>query len=145
MEPNMSSPSLFELQIDTVANAHLSSTAKWAKFISIVGFVMSALFVLVAIFAKSFFSSILAGGYINSSVFTVTYLIIALLFFLPNLFLFNYSSKMLHALAGNDQESLAGSFAQLKAYFKFIGILMIICIAMYALAFLLGIMGAIMR
>lgn len=147
MEPNTSS-SLFELQIDTLTTSHLSSTAKWAKFISIVGFIVSALLAIGAFFAGSFisaFSQSSGVGYINGGAFTIVYLIMALLFFLPNLFLFNYSGKMQQALNGNDQNALNNSFGQLKSYFKFIGIIMIIVISMYALVFLLAIIGVAMR
>ncbi|MEX6687038.1 DUF5362 family protein [Danxiaibacter flavus] len=148
MEPNTSSSSLFELQIDTLTTSHLVSTAKWAKFISIVGFVMSALIVLVAFFAGSLlsvFSPAGSAGYMSGSFLTVVYLIFALLFFLPNLFLFNYAGKMQQALNGNDQNALNNSFAQLKSYFRFIGIIMIVVISIYALVFLLAIIGVLMR
>lgn len=148
MEPNASSSSLFELQIDTLTISHLASTAKWAKFISIVGFIMSALIVLVAFFAGSLmstFSPASNAGYMSGNFLTIIYLICALLFFLPNLFLFNYAGKMQQALNGNDQNALNNSFAQLKGYFRFIGIMMIVIISIYVLVFLLAIIGVLMR
>jgi hypothetical protein len=149
MEPNTDqSSSLFELQVDSISSIHLSSAAKWAKFISIVGFVLCAFMALAAFFAGTMFSSLFrASGMVftGGGVITVFYLLFAFLFFLPNLFLFNYSNKMQQALNGNDQNSLVSSFVQLKLYFRFIGIIMIVVITLYVLVFLVAMMGAMMR
>jgi hypothetical protein len=76
-------------------------------------------------------SSTLGGGMV-----TVIYILIALLWFFPCLHLFHFANKMKLALTGNDQEMLNTSFKNLKACFKFMGIITIIVLSFYALALL---------
>jgi hypothetical protein len=144
MEPNTTT-SLFELQVDHESSDFLKETARWGKFLAIVGFVGSGLCVLTAIFAgsfiASFYGSIGAAGVGSGvgAVFSVMLIIVALLWFFPCLYLYNFSSKMQAALRSNDQVQLNQSFRNLKAYYRFVGILTIIGISLYALAFIIRI------
>ena len=136
---------LFELQVDQQRISYLSETARWAKFLSIVGFVFSALLVIfslffgsiISIFSKlgsnsdSFGSSAVMSYY--SYGITIAYIIIALLYFFPCLYLFNFSSKMQTALRNNDQINLNAAFGNLKSCFKFVGILTIVVLSFYLL------------
>jgi len=152
MEQN-SQTGLFELHIDAPSSAYLNETAKWAKFLAIVGFIMCGLIVIVAFFAGSIFSAAFsragqegglsaATGGIGGGFITVIYILVALLYFFPCLFLFKFASKMKVALRTNDQEQLADSFKNLKACFRFLGILTIIVLSFYALALIFLVIGA---
>jgi len=135
---------LFELQVDQQSISYLGETARWAKFLSIVGFVVCGIMILFALFFGSImstfsklgsgsdsFSSAMGAGY--SYGLTVVYLIIALLYFFPCLYLFNFSSKMQAALRNNDQINLNAAFGNLKSCFKFVGILTIVVLSFYLL------------
>src|SRR5450755_1753744 len=91
--------SLFTLQIDHQGSSFLGETARWAKFLAILGFISCGLIVLAAIFAGSIFSMIsrennvsLAGGF--GTAVSVVYILLALLYFFPCFYLFNFASKM---------------------------------------------------
>ena len=118
-----SDQNLFELQIDQQSISYLGETAKWAKFLSIVGFVMCGLMVIFALFAGTIIVNTISklnpdqglaatgmGGF-----FSIIYLVIALIYFFPCLYLFNYASKMQVALRNNDQINLNKSFGHLKS------------------------------
>src|SRR3954463_5179965 len=149
MEPYNQSASvpnenLFELQVDQQSIGYLSETARWAKFLSIVGFVVCGFIVIFALFfgsimsviskmgsgSDSFSSSTLAIG---NYAFSIVYIIIALLYFFPCLYLFNFSSKMQTALRNNDQINLNAALGNLKSCFKFVGILTIVVLSFYLL------------
>ncbi len=68
----------------------------------------------------------------------VIYIILAAIYFFPCLFLLRFSNKMKAALQTDDQALLTGSFQNLKIMFRFVGILTIIIIAFYLLAFIAG-------
>ena len=51
-----------ELQVDSIAHAHLSETAKWARFLAIVGFVICVIILLVAFFAGTFLANMSGTG-----------------------------------------------------------------------------------
>ena len=144
---------MFKLEIEELSTRFLSETAKWAKFLSIVGFVMVGLIAIFAIFAGTLLSSLpgfggssvtsaLAGG--MSVMITIIYLLIALLYFFPCLYTFRFATKMKKALAENNQELLNSSFESLKSCFKFMGIMTIVLLSFYALAFIFGIGAAMM-
>jgi hypothetical protein len=142
MEQNIA-PNTFALQVDAGNTPYLAEAAKWAKFLAIMGFIFCALMVIFALFAGTFLSTYfnqlettstsnmfaMSGG-----VITVMYILIALLYFIPCLYLFNFASKMQTALRNNDQVNLNASFRNLKGCFKFWGILLIIMLCVYAIA-----------
>jgi hypothetical protein len=132
------SSNLFELQVDHEVSSHLSETAKWAKFLSIVGFVFIGILVVMVLFVGTMASNLSpfgASAVVGASSFMQVFLLLAMvaLYFLPCLFLFNFSNKMLRALRNNDQVTLIAAFRQLKLCFKYIGILTLIFISIYAL------------
>jgi hypothetical protein len=55
--PASTESNLFELSIDHEISSHLGETAKWAKFLSIVGFVFMGVMLIVLLFAGSMISS----------------------------------------------------------------------------------------
>ncbi|HEU4574060.1 MAG TPA: DUF5362 family protein [Chitinophagaceae bacterium] len=148
MEENQQQP-LFGLSIDQTGRAHLSEAARWAKFLSIVGFILCGLLVLVGIFAGAIFSSVTSGfnemsGMTNvmAGSFTVIYLVIAAIYFFPCLFLNRFATKMKAALAADNQELLNTSFQNLKIMFRYVGILTIIILAFYGIIILFALLGA---
>jgi len=147
MEPTQpsSNESLFELAIDEQSISYLSDTARWGKFLSIVGFILCGMFVMGGLLAASFasdfytYSSNSDNGSglvriretfgIGSIFVTLIYILIALLCFFPYLYLYNFSTKMHTALHNNDQSNLHASFNNLRSCFKFVGILTIIMLS----------------
>lgn len=151
MDSNQNS-SLFGLSIDATSKAHLTVAAKWAKFLAIIGFIVCGIIVLAGIFAGSLMSSFSSsqygefGGWTNLGGFgalaAVFYVLIALLYFFPCLFLFNFAAKMKAALLADDQDTLNLSFQNLKKTFRFVGIVTIVVLSIYLLVFILGIIAA---
>ncbi|MET0392499.1 MAG: DUF5362 family protein [Chitinophagaceae bacterium] len=155
MDQQQDSP-LFGLSVDPVSKSHLAEAARWAKFLAIVGFIMCGLVVLVGIFAGSFFSMFSSrySSYDNDVAFSsggvgifmaVLYIGIAILYFFPCLFLYQFAAKMKVALQSDDQDTLNVSFQSLKKMFRFVGILTIIFLSFYAIALIIGLIGAAAR
>jgi hypothetical protein len=139
-----------ELQIDATTHAHLSETAKWANFLSIVGFVLSVIIALAALFSGMIKGSLrdsYGGGLssLGAGFVMIVYLVIAALYFFMSLFLYRFASKMKVALYANDQENLNNSFLNLKNLYKLMGILTIIYLCLIALVLILAIGGAAMN
>jgi hypothetical protein len=143
MEENTPS-SLFELTIDHESSQYLTETARWGKFLAIVGFVTCGLlaiasFFIGAILSRNPFSvygaegAAGAAGAIGGTFITLLYLAISVLYFFPCLFLYRFSVRLKAALRDNDQVKLNQSLKSQKSLFKFVGILTIIVLAFYAL------------
>ena len=143
MEQNQES--LFGLNIDQMIRSHLTETARWTKFLAIVGFIMCGLILIGGIFFATRINTLSNqyGYYRNTpgpggmgALGIVIYVLIAVVCFFPPLFLFRFSDKMKTALAANNQVDLTTSFQNLKVYFRYIGVLTIIALAFYLLAIL---------
>jgi heme/copper-type cytochrome/quinol oxidase subunit 2 len=142
------SSNLFELQLDQPSINYLSEAARWSRFLSVLGFIYCGFMVIFGIFfgsvktmmmpgvGDSEFSSV-ANGFIG-----VFIIIMSLVMFFPALYLWNFSSKLRKAFNNNDQPSLTESLKNLKSFFKFYGILLIIVLSFYALALIAAIIGA---
>lgn len=131
---------LFELQVDQTAMAYLKDAARWAKFLAVAGFIFCGLFVIVAILFATVMSSFFATmgsssafGGMGGGFVAVVYIGIALLNFFPCLYLYNFASRMKLALRNNDQDQLNISFKNMRALYRFVGVLMIICLGVWVL------------
>jgi hypothetical protein len=132
---------LFDIQIDPQTQAYLGESARWGKFLSIVGFIMCGLMVIVALFAGRYMANSLRGvegmAEFSGGAFTAAYLIVAAIWFFPCLYLYNYSTRLQMALRGNDQFAFTTAFKNLKSCLKFMGVCTIIGLCFYALFFLI--------
>jgi len=138
---------LIDLQIDRQSIGFLGETARWARFLAILGFILCGILVILAFFLGSYFAGVMSSmyggaGIFGGAFFTAFYLATALLLFFPTLFLYNFSTKMRNAIRNNNQQVLSDSFKNLKSYFKFHGILAIIILSVYALALVAAVIGA---
>lgn len=157
MEQNQSS-SLFGLSIDPTTKAHLTETARWAKFLAICGFIMLALMIVYGIVITTVMSATMGamenefGGYYQQSSLTagmttfmiVIFIVVALIYFFPILFTLRFANKMKIALNNNDQDALNESFMNLKITLRYLGILTIICLALMLLSILAALAGTMM-
>lgn len=123
--------------------SYLYDTAKWTKFLAVVGFVISALVAMMGLGAGAFVS-VLAKmspgnplGAMGPGFLTVYFLVIALLYFYPSLLLYKHANAANKAILYGDQDSLAEAMINLKSFFKFWGILMIVLISFYLLTIIL--------
>lgn len=133
----------FELSEE--AQGFLKETAKWAYFLSIIGFVGVGFMVLLAFFMGTIFSVLSSsfGTGMNPMMgfgagFTILYLLIAVLYFFPIYYLFQFSSKLKKAFKFNDNEEITASFEFLKSHYKFMGILALIFVCFYGFVILMG-------
>lgn len=127
------------LMITEDIRSYLYETAKWTKFLSIVGFIITALMVLISLSVSSVMQSMsempayqgLAG--LNPGIITFVYLLVALVYFYPSFLMFKFSSSAKLAVLYGSQEDLSVAMSKMKSIFKFWGILTIVFIALYVL------------
>ncbi|SIQ51255.1 hypothetical protein SAMN05880574_1155 [Chryseobacterium sp. RU37D] len=138
METNSPFEQIDELRIDTAGKQFLTEAAKWTTFLAILGYIGIGFMVLAALFMMTVGASISSynsmmplGG---SMVFSLIYLVVAALYFIPINYLYRFSSNMKSALRSNSQTELTKAFEYLKSHYKFIGILTIIVFGLYILA-----------
>ena len=113
--------SIFNLELDVIAKNHLKDTAKWARFLAIVGFagltliVISSIIISVNSSVKSqdpFAEHVNGSADIAGSIIGAC--IILALYFFPCYFLLKFASKMKVAIDTDDSTSLNEALKNLK-------------------------------
>jgi len=126
---------------------YLSEARKWAKFISIIGFIGIGMMILAGLLMGFMMDAITSMSPqpvpFPSGVFTFFYIVMAVIYFFPVYYLYKFSEDMKRALELGQEEQLTSAFRWLKSHYKFIGILMIILIAFSILAFFAAILAGI--
>jgi hypothetical protein len=118
------SPSLFEMEMDGTAQSNLLSISKWAKFISVTGFVIGALATLGLLIGgsallrqmaalTSFGQTDIAGAFIVGALIVMVFLGAWIYF------LFRSSTMIRRGLQSRSSSDLAEGFKAMRIYFVF--------------------------
>jgi hypothetical protein len=149
-----------KIEMGQEAIGYLDTTRKWTMFFAILGFVVIGLMLVFSLFAGSMISGLTSGiagglegmegmegmegletakavgGFAGIMVFIVM-LIFALIYFFPLLFLYRFSKHSANAVSNLDANELTLALKNIKSYWKYMGILVIILLAVYLLVFLI--------
>ena len=126
----------------------LRQTKPWVRFISVMMFIGSAFMVLGGLFMMAIGAGGGAGGAgWPGAAFGVglgvAYIVFALLYIVPAVFLWKYADRIAVFMRERSTGALASALESQKSFWKFVGILMLIMLVIYAGIFVLGIFGAI--
>lgn len=115
--------------------AYLIETAKWGKFLAIMGYITIGLLMLGGLIAMVVFSSMdnLIYTKIPLSAMGAIYIIIGVVYFFPVNYLYKFSQNIRKGVVFNEEYTLTMGFQNLKSLFKFIGIVTIVALAIYVL------------
>jgi hypothetical protein len=128
----------------------LRQTARWARFLAIMGFVMIGIMVVFGVFMGSMFARLGAmqnemtgmptpiGMEALGTTYTVMFLLIGALYFVPTLLLYQFATRTLRALGPTfDPLTFTNGLHAHRRLYKFMGILMIIVLSLYGIGFLI--------
>lgn len=125
---------------------YIKETAKWGKFLAIVGYVVMGLLVLIAIAVMLGMSAL--SKTTGHSIFPVwigmIYILLAGVYYVPITFLYRFSVRAAQAVENNDEEEYTAAFENLKSLFKFMGIVTIVMFAIYAIGMVVALPIAMM-
>ena len=138
-----------DLEMSPLAQSYLTETARWGRFLAIMGFILCGITIVLSFFMPAFITQLPPYNTMSTEfspfikiIITIVYLLLALLFFFPCFYLYKFSVKMQSAVKGMSQENFDESLMNLKSLFKFYGIFTIIILSFYALVFIIGIIAA---
>jgi hypothetical protein len=138
----------YENQLTTAAVGFLQESAKWSKFMAIIGFIGIGLMVLVSLFMAIGFSAMGASTMpelpFPMSVFSILYVLFAAIYFFPVYYLYQYATKTSAALHSKNKQLLTDGLENLKSHHKFLGIFTLIIISLYGFIFVFAILGGIL-
>jgi len=138
------------LQLNEQAVSALRESAKWSYFLAILGFIGIGFMVLAAIFMGSIMAAMPSDPYGQGSMnpfgmmkgfISVVYIIMALIYFFPILYLYRYASGMKQGLLMSDSDEVSNALVNLKSHHKFLGITAIVVISIYLLIFVVAIVA----
>jgi hypothetical protein len=134
------------LKVSQESVSYLKETAKWGKFLAIVGFVMSGLLIVIGFFAGTFIArmSEMSGGVpspINPMFLSVFYVLIAAIYIIPCYYLYKFSTELKVAVANTDSDNLTEAFKNQKSLYKFFGIFTAVILGLYAIIFVIAIVA----
>lgn len=132
------------LSINEEIKLYLKETAKWAKFLAIIGYIgigFLLVFSLFMLFGMTAFAGMLDA--MPLTLMGLLYIVMAILYYFPVNYLNKFANKTKRALAENDQDEINLGFKNLKSMFKFMGILTIVVLCLYALIIVVMVPAAI--
>lgn len=127
---------------------YLGIIRKWAKFIAVVMFVMIGMMVIAGFF-MGFAMNALSTMSVRQAMpfpsffFTIIYLVIAVVYFFPVLYLYRFSQHLGNAIMMGSAEELTTSFQFLSKHYNFVGVLMIIGLILTGLMIIIAIIAGI--
>jgi len=127
-----------ELRAESIV--YLNETRKWTIFLSVLGFIFIGFLVIASLFIGTIFSSLTNNTTLSGAAGVAAgfiYFLIAILYFFPIYYLYQFSRFAKSAIANNNSDDLNSAFKNLKSHYKFMGILTIIILSIYLLAFLI--------
>ena len=139
------------LSISAQSESYLMTTAKWSKFLAILSFIMIGIMVIFGVgFAG--LSGVMSDYQQPSipmvgmmSYLWIFYILLGLLYFFPTYYLLLFANKTKQAIVDKNPVMLEEGFRNMKRSAKFVGIMMIVIIAMYILAIIAISIGAVLN
>jgi len=120
--------------------SYLYETAKWAKFIAIVGYVFLGLLAILMLFYLFMGVATIYYGQYGGIIFIIWYALVFALYFFPITYLYRFATKMEKGLRTRNEQFVIDSFSNLKSHYKFVGILLAITLVLYLLIIIVAIL-----
>ena len=123
-----------KLEIGSEALDNLNVTRKWTTFLSVLGFIFLGLIIVAGLATTLFlttFKSQQANLGIPESLMIIFFIAIAALYFFPVFFLFRFSRNTRDAIQKHDQKKLVKGFRNLRLFFAYLGIMVILVLSVY--------------
>jgi hypothetical protein len=134
-----------ENQLTSAAVGFLQESAKWSKFMAIIGFIGIGIMVLISVFmAIGIGATTMPELPFSMSVFSIIYVVFAAIYFFPVYYLYQYATKTSFALHSKNKQLLTDGLENLKSHHKFLGIFTLIIVSLYGFIFVLAILGGIL-
>jgi len=140
---NQNESSLFDLQIDNEGSSYLFEIAKWAKLFGILGLIGGVIIILAGLMTAFLSSSLnsFAGLRGFGPVIGIFSVLISIVYLYSSWLLLKFATTMPTGLKKNDQLLVNEALKNLKIFFRFLGILSLVIIGVYAALFIIGLIG----
>lgn len=118
------------IELNNSSIIQLTETKKWTMFLSVMGFVIFGLLIIIGSIAIT----ISPSGYTFASF--LPFLLMTFIYFFPIYYLFQFSRYSKKAFINLDSELLSIALKYLKMHYRYMGILVIVLFGVYLIMFL---------
>ena len=120
---------------------YLKEAAPWLRFIGVMGFISFGFTCLGAV--TTLITSLVSFESATATVLSlqIVYILIGLLIFFPARFTYLFGAKIRNYMLSNADEDLEAALRNNKSYWKFCGILTIVCLAIVPVMIILAVVG----
>jgi hypothetical protein len=126
-----------KLELGPESLRYLNTTRKWTMFFAILGFIFLGMMIIAGVAAGAFlsiFDQSPSGADIPKWLVIAIIAGFAILYFFPIFYLFRFSTHMRNAVQNFSNDDLRRAFRNLKSYFVYLGVLVIIMLSLYFVA-----------
>lgn len=129
------------LHLTNADKNNMLETAKWGKFLSIVGFVFSGLMIVIGlmVMVQPFDELPISMGAMG-----MIYVALSLVYIFPSLYLYRFSTQAQQGIRNGDSSICSEAYNNLRRLFFFMGILTIIMLSIYILGIFFVLIGGYM-
>ncbi len=130
-----------KIEIDQTTLNHLNTARKWAMFLAIIGFIFLGLVTIIALIAGTFLKAFSVGEKslgVPDSLMYLPLIAMAVIYFFPVLFLFRFSKFSHKAILTFDKVLLHKAIKNLKYYFAYIGIMILVIFSIYIVVLIIA-------
>lgn len=130
-----------KIEIGTESLNNLNITRKWTMFLSVLGFIILGLIIVAGLTTSLFlttFKTQEANLGIPESLLILLFIVIGAIYFFPVFFLFRFSRNTRDAVQNLDPQKLRKGFRNLRLYFAYIGIMVIVVLSVYLVLLLVA-------
>lgn len=132
---------LANVPVTPIMIEHLRGTKPWVRFVSVVMFILAGLIFLGGL-AMMLIPSSGMGGYGLGPLIGILYILMGGLYLAPAFFLHQFASSIGDFLNGGGDSAMENALGSQKSFWRFVGILTLIVIGLYALIFVFAMLGA---
>jgi len=133
---------LKKIELEEDSLRHIDTMRKWSMFIAILGFIALGLMMILGIVAALFLSvfktetiaDAASWGFIPAAII----LVFSVICFFPLLYLYRFSNHAGIAVRTIDKSHMQEAIRYLRKYYVYIGILLIIVLVVYFVAFIVS-------
>lgn len=128
-------PDQNQLIINNEIKGYLLETAKWGKFLAIIGYIGMGFLLLIGVLfivGFSIFNSVTEVGF-PMRIIGLLYILVSVAYYFPLKYLYSFSAQLKQGLNPENQQTVNYGFENLKSLFKFMGIFTIVVLSLYIL------------
>ena len=126
-----------KIEVGPDALNNLNATWKWTMFLSVLGFIFFGLLIGIGLVTSTFLSAFKTSQVnlgLPETLIIIIFIISAVVYFFPVFFLFRFSRNIRDAIQDTNTRKFERAFRNLRIYFAYIGILIIVALTVYFVA-----------